>query len=77
MTIEETYFITGCARCGGDHEATFKPLTNPIVTTEVTFQWWAPCPVNGEPIVMCQVDDVSDTTAVACTLPDKNTPCPQ
>lgn len=48
----ETYTITNCARCGGLHIATFKPLTHPIVTTELTFTLWAPCPVNGEPILM-------------------------
>lgn len=47
--------LTGCARCGGEHEnIEFKPLTMPCEPdqdgTQITH--WAPCPTNGEPILM-------------------------
>lgn len=58
----ETYHLINCARCGGEHDATFKPLTNPIPFfeqdertlefNEYSFTHWSPCPVNGEPILM-------------------------
>lgn len=43
-----------CARCGGDHEAvTFEPLTHEIADGDrVLASHWAPCPENGEPILM-------------------------
>lgn len=47
--------IRGCARCRGDgHEdVVWKPLTHAIEDTDGTL-WthWAPCPTNGEPILM-------------------------
>lgn len=41
--------ITGsCARCGGQHEGlSFRPLSRPTDWTH-----WAPCPENGEPIML-------------------------
>lgn len=45
----------GCARCEGDgHEdITFQPLTHPIVRDDlIVGTHWAPCPTNGEPIIM-------------------------
>jgi hypothetical protein len=50
-----TYDLVGCARCHGDGhpQITFEPLTFPYVEdngTEMTH--WAPCPTNGEPILM-------------------------
>lgn len=46
--------IGSCARCGEDHsDLVFKPFTHPIEThTRVLFTHFAPCPTNGEPIVM-------------------------
>ncbi len=47
--------VRGCARCGGVHEVDFKRLTNPIEAVdhdEVVYTHWAPCPTNGEPILM-------------------------
>jgi hypothetical protein len=47
--------VRSCARCGGDHDVEFKPLTHPVVDTDgTTWTHWAPCPVNGEPILMLQ-----------------------
>ena len=45
--------VRNCARCGKDHTVTFKPLTIPAD------EWthWAPCPNNGEPIMMKFVPD--------------------
>ncbi len=47
--------IVGCARCHGEgHEDVWwQPLTHPMSTsTDVLFTHWAPCPTNGEPILM-------------------------
>lgn len=47
--------ITGCARCHGDgHEQiTFTPLTHPYVEDSgLVMTHWAPCPTNGEPILL-------------------------
>jgi len=47
--------LIGCARCHGEgHEnITWQPLTFPVPDTDGT-EWthWAPCPTNGEPILM-------------------------
>ena len=41
--------IVGCARCGGTHgQIEFRKLTQPC--GDLTH--WAPCPTNGEPILM-------------------------
>lgn len=50
-----TVDLTGCARCWGTgHERlTFKPLTHPFELDDgSTYTHWAPCPANGEPIMM-------------------------
>lgn len=49
--------LVGCARCHGDgHKAlTFQPLTYPLRPDrehEPPLTHWAPCPTNGEPILM-------------------------
>jgi hypothetical protein len=46
--------VHGCDRCGDSHELVgFRPLTNPCgVLTH-----WAPCPTNGEPIMLAIVPD--------------------
>lgn len=42
-------FVDGCARCGEDHSyINFKPLT--FACGDYTH--WAPCPTNGEPLLM-------------------------
>jgi hypothetical protein len=50
--------ITGCARCDGDGHAdvTWLPLTHPIEDSDGVWTHWAPCPTNGQPILM-QVRD--------------------
>jgi len=55
VTETITIDLRGCARCHGDGhpQITFEPLTHPFVEdsgTELTH--WAPCPTNGEPILM-------------------------
>ena len=46
--------VRGCARCGDNHELVgFRPLTNPCVG----LTHWAPCPTNGEPIMLAIVPD--------------------
>jgi len=45
----------GCARCGGDGHPgmTFMPLAHPVELDDGTaFTHWAPCPTNGEPILL-------------------------
>lgn len=46
--------LRGCARCRGEgHPAlTFTQLVYPIEVEEGDFTYWAPCPTNGEPILM-------------------------
>lgn len=50
LTVE----LYGCARCGRVHpELVFEPLTNPVaLDCEPSLTHWAPCPTNGEPILM-------------------------
>lgn len=65
--LNMTRQVTACARCGQDHEVIFKKLTHPIQIFEDTrvrnaaffrnpsarlYTHWAPCPTNGEPILM-------------------------
>jgi hypothetical protein len=59
MTIDE---LTGCARCGLTHtHVEFRRLTNPIVVAEIgEFEWWAPCPNNGEPILLGVIANLHD-----------------
>lgn len=50
-----TTSIVGCARCHGEgHEAlTFEPLAHPVpVNGGMDLTHWAPCPTNGEPILL-------------------------
>lgn len=45
----------GCARCDGEgHRGmVFKRLTHPVERNgEITYTHWAPCPANGEPILL-------------------------
>lgn len=56
--------VKGCARCGGDHPGlVFRPLTRAMEPegTSRSWQQWAPCPTNGEPIML----DVKPLTGVA------------
>ena len=41
--------VKRCARCGKNHDALeFNRFRRP----PTGFEWWAPCPTNGEPILM-------------------------
>jgi hypothetical protein len=46
--------VRHCARCGLDHkEIEWKHFTRPIEDEDGTvWTMWAPCPTNGEPILM-------------------------
>ena len=46
--------IVGCARCRGDgHEDVWwMPLTHSVELGGMNFTHWAPCPTNGQPILM-------------------------
>lgn len=57
MTAEPiTTDVGSCARCGKDHTAvTFQPFARPIRKDgdgPVRYTHWAPCPSNGEPILL-------------------------
>lgn len=50
-----TIDLNGCARCQGDGhpDLTFAPLTHDVeLDEEEDFTHWAPCPANGEPILL-------------------------
>ena len=49
-----TIDLVGCARCRGEGHArlTFRPLTHPVECENGERTHWAPCPTNGEPILM-------------------------
>lgn len=51
---EITFDLVGCARCDGDGHPglTFTKLTHPCLD----FTHWAPCPTNGEPIMLAFAD---------------------
>lgn len=46
--------VKGCARCGEDHQTTFRKFTNP----QDDFKWWGICVILGEPVLMKTVGDV-------------------
>jgi hypothetical protein len=50
--------VRGCARCGGDHnELHFERLEMPVIDDDgTTWTHWAPCPANGQPILMREDD---------------------
>ena len=50
-TIQTIY---NCARCGNDHEnLEFVRFQRPIEDRDGrTWEWWATCPVNGDPVLM-------------------------
>lgn len=49
-----TFDQVGCGRCLADRhpQMTFTPLTHPVVAGAYLFTHWAPCPTNGEPILL-------------------------
>lgn len=47
--------VRNCARCGGNHDLAFQPLTNP----PASYTHWAPCPTSGQPILMRVEDDLA------------------
>lgn len=61
-----TIDVNGCARCrgAGHPNLTFLPLTRPFELSvdgvEIIFSHWAPCPTNGEPILLTWLDSAED-----------------
>ena len=48
-----TSAVGECARCGEDHEPIdFKAFERPVVDNDGTWTHWAPCPTNGDPILL-------------------------
>lgn len=49
-----TFDLNGCARCDGEGHPglTFEPLTYPLEIGDAVLTHWAPCPTNGEPILL-------------------------
>lgn len=47
--------LNGCARCHGEghDDLTFEPLIHPFeVDEKIIVTHWAPCPTNGQPILL-------------------------
>lgn len=60
--------VIGCARCGADHEdITPQKLDRPIAPPETSIMWshWAPCPTNGQPIIIAMTADDMLTEVLA------------
>lgn len=61
--------LAGCARCGGTHEhVTFRPMAKPFAPPEANgMAWthWAPCPTNGDPILLSMAVRVAELTVAA------------
>jgi hypothetical protein len=58
----------GCARCHGEGhpQLTFSKLTHPLVEESgLELTHWAPCPTNGEPILLAVVRPSAEDRAVA------------
>lgn len=45
--------INNCARCGETHEdLEFEKLDKPFLEGRARYNHWAPCPVNGQPVML-------------------------
>jgi hypothetical protein len=72
-TVGSTYYttaISNCARCHGNHDRLrFSKLTHPMEAEPgvkaYTYTYWAPCPTNGEPVLMA-VMEVGDDEPDPC-----------
>lgn len=52
--------VKRCARCGENHhQLEFKRIHNPIEhgDGEPDSTYWAVCPTNGDPVLLCIVED--------------------
>lgn len=51
--------VKGCARCGHDHDDLhYKRFVNPIYwDNDIVYEWWATCPLTGDPILMTAIPD--------------------
>lgn len=55
MGLVKVEWMVGCSRCRGAGHANvvFQPLTYPLaIPGSAPLTHWAPCPTNGEPILM-------------------------
>jgi hypothetical protein len=52
-----------CARCGENHSGIiWKKFVIPIVDDdETTWDWWAMCPINNDPILLRHIEEKKDT----------------
>jgi len=59
--MNETYttMVYHCARCGQDHEMTFRKFTRRAIEDDdgVLWQWWGLCPITSEPVLMSDTKD--------------------
>lgn len=63
--------VRNCARCGGDHnEIQWEKLERPILDEADGIEWthWAPCPKNGQPILMREAPS-KETTENSVSTP--------
>lgn len=54
--------IINCARCGLDHiNLDFEKLNSPVYDddNQIMYTHWCPCPTNGQPILMVEVETKS------------------
>lgn len=60
--------ITNCSRCGGDHDdLEALELAIPFAPPEcapITWTHWAPCPTNGQPIMVSVRDEADLSTEI-------------
>lgn len=55
--------IERCARCGEDHESIcFQPFSKPLEELP-GWRYWAMCPVQQEPILMCVEEDTNASSS--------------
>lgn len=53
MNADKEISLRNCARCGKTHYVEWKELTRQIrIFDQPHITHWAPCPINGEPILM-------------------------
>lgn len=67
--------IISCARCGDDHlNVLFESLDHPFAPPEaggLAWTYWAPCPLNGQPILLMAAANSVDDGMVTARPPEK------
>lgn len=64
--LETKISFKNCARCGQEHQAlAIQKLAQPVFmdepSKEVLFNYWAPCPTNGDPVLVLKTLELADT----------------